>query len=113
MENIMNSSVVLMTVLGVGAIILALQSQKSKNEKIESAKPEKPKKSVQLLTKDGILLYEYKDVYLTHWDKSIYFLSYEYEGKSFLRIDKGADMLLLVESYQDKNIKNEIECLNI
>ena len=108
MENIMNSTVVLMTVLGVGAMILAilaLQSQKPKDEKIESSTPERPKKSVKLLTKEGVLLYEYRDVYLTHWETSIYCLSYEYEGKSFLRIDKGADMLLLAESYID--IKDE------
>ena len=104
MENIMNSSVVLMTTLGVGAIILgivALRSPNPKAEKIKSSNPERPKKSVKLLTKDGVLLYEYKDVYLTHWDKSIYHLSYEYEGKSFLRIDKGVGMLLLAESYMD------------
>ena len=104
MENIMNSSIVLMIILGVGSIILAIVALKPPNQKNENTRagnPQRPKKSVKLLTKDGVLLYEYKDVYLTHWDKSIYHLSYEYEGKSFLRIDKGVDMLLLAESYMD------------
>ena len=82
-------------------IIMALKSLKHQDEKKNITNIERPKKSVKLFTKDGVLLYEYKDVYLTRWDVGIYFLSYEYEGESFLRIDKGTDMLLLAESYMD------------
>ena len=100
----MNSTIVLMIIVGAGAIVLAvlaLKFSKPEDEKVKSNTPKRPKKSVKLYTHDGVLLHEYKDVYLTHWDENIYFLSYEYEGKSFLRIDKGTDMLLLVESYLD------------
>ena len=98
----MNDTVSLITILGAIILgILVLKYSNPKDEQIESSNPERPKKSVKLLTKKGVLLYEYRDVFLTHWDKSIYCLSYEYKGKSFLRIDKGADMLLLAESYID------------
>ena len=83
--------------MGIGITIIALKSTSRDNQK--SLLPPKPKKSVKLLTKDGALFYEYKDVYLRHWDKNIYHLSYEYEGKSFMRIHKGTDMLLLSENY--------------
>ena len=108
MEDIMNGTVMLMTILVVGGIILgilALKYPNPKDEKIKVSTPTRPKKSVKLFTQDGVLLYEYKDVYLTRWDVNIYFLSYTCDGESFLRIDKGADMLLLAESYMGSEEK--------
>ena len=97
-------AVMFITMFVVGIItliIMALKYLNSKDEEIKLSSPQRPKKSVKLFTKDGVLLYEYRDVYLTRWDVGIYFLSYEYNGENFLRIDKGADMLLLAESYMD------------
>jgi hypothetical protein len=64
----------------------------------KNKKPKLPKKSVKLFSQRGVLLYEYRDVYITHWDENIYLLSYEQSGETFLRIDKGDGMLLMVES---------------
>ena len=71
------------------------QKEELKNEKIPL-----PKKIVKLISENGDILLEYTDVYLDHWDKSIYYLSYEYEYEynRFLRIDKGENMLLLAEN---------------
>jgi hypothetical protein len=100
----MNSAVILISIIGIGAAILAIIALKStRRDNTKSLSPLKPKKFVKLFTKDGALLYEYKDVYLSHWDKNIYHLSYKYEGKSFMRIHKGSDMLLLSENYIDAN----------
>jgi uncharacterized protein YpmB len=98
----MDSTILLMSLLGIGVIIFGVKIFKDssiKVEKVESSTPKRPKKSVKLFTRDGVLLYEYKDVYLTHWDKNIYYLSSENKGENFLRIDKGTDMLLLAENY--------------
>jgi hypothetical protein len=96
----MNSAIILITIIGIGATILAIIALKStRRDNIKSLLPPKPKKSVKLFTRDGALLYEYKDVYLSHWDENIYHLYHEHEGESFMRIHKGADMLLLSENY--------------
>jgi len=62
----------------------------------------KPKKSVKLFTADGTLLQEYNDVYVEYEDTNIYLLSHEYKGRCFLRIEKGANMLLIVECYVEE-----------
>ena len=62
----------------------------------------KPKKSVKLFSTDGTLLQEYNNVYVEYEDTNIYLLSHEYEGRCFLRIEKGSNMLLIVECYADK-----------
>jgi hypothetical protein len=108
MENIESSKLILVLIIGILAIDLVfmfLKYKKSTKIAVKSDKPSRAKKSIKLLSKEGVLLYEYKDVYLSRWDTNMYDLSYEYEGKSFIRIDKGVDMLLLVESYQDENTK--------
>jgi len=61
----------------------------------------KQKKSVKLLSAEGTLLQEYNDVYVEYEDTNIYLLSHEYKGRCFLRIEKGANMLLIVECYSD------------
>ena len=95
----MNTTIILLSILGIGAILLALKALQGTSNKEEQVKiTPKAKKLVQLFNRDGKLLYEYKDVYLTHWDSTIYLLSYEYKGSTFMRIDKGKDMLLMVES---------------
>ena len=78
---------------------LALITDKKNKEEKQMLKdaPPPPYKSIKLMNMDGVVLQEYKDVYLDHWDKNIYFLSYEYEGKSFVRIDKGENILLVGE----------------
>ena len=63
----------------------------------------KPKKSVKLFSAEGTLLQEYNDVYVEYEDTNIYLLSNEYEGRCFLRIEKGANMLLIVECYDKSN----------
>ena len=63
----------------------------------------KPKKSVKLFSADGTLLKEYNDVYVEYEDTNIYLLSNEYEGRCFLRIEKGRNMLLIVECYDKSN----------
>jgi len=95
----MNTTIILIVILGVGAVLLALKAIQYNSEDKEPKATPKPKKSVKLFSQDGNLLYEYRDVYLTHWDDTIYLLSYEHDGKTFMRIDKGVDMLLMVESY--------------
>jgi len=69
----------------------------------------KPKKSVKLFGAEGTLLQEYNDVYVEYEDTNIYLLSREYEGRCFLRIEKGANMLLIVTCYAESKedaIKN-------
>jgi len=61
----------------------------------------KPKKSVKLFSAEGTLLQEYSDVYVEYEDTNIYLLSREYEGRCFLRIEKGSNMLLIVECYTE------------
>ncbi len=99
----MNTTIILISILGTGAILLALKALQGTSNKEEQVKiTPKPKKLVHLFNRDGKLLYEYKDVYLTHWDSTIYLLSYEYKGSIFMRIDKGKDMLLMVECYMEQ-----------
>jgi len=57
---------------------------------------------VKLFTADGTLLQEYNDVYVEYEDTNIYMLSNEYEGRCFLRIEKGSNMLLIVECYTEE-----------
>ena len=90
------------------AIIIFI-AKKSKHKSYKNKKKEKdmseqiplPKKSIKLLSADGILLYEYNDVYIEYENTNIYMLSKQYRGKCFLRIEKGANMLLIVECYAD------------
>ncbi len=58
----------------------------------------KPKKSIRLISADGTVLFEYKDLFLSRSSTGVYKLSKEYKGESAIEIDKGADMLLMVES---------------
>ena len=67
----MNSAIILISIIGTGAVVLALIALSSTmRDNTKSLLPPKPKKSIKLFTKDGSLLYEYKDVYLSHWDKN-------------------------------------------
>ena len=54
-------------------------------------------KSIKILNQNGELLLEYKDCYISYLDKTTYLLSHEYKGEAFLKIDKGNNMLLVVE----------------
>jgi len=100
----MNSAIILILIIGTAAVVLALIALlDTMRDNKKSLSSPKPKKSVKLFTRDGTLLYEYKDVYLSNCDNNIYHLYYEYEGESFMRMHKGADMLLLSENYIDEN----------
>lgn len=103
MDNSINSALALVGVISMGAILLAakavLDTKKEKifqNQSVEIAS----KKIFKLFNNDGILIREYKNVYVTNWDTNIYLLSHEYKGKYFIRIDKGENMLLTSESVE-------------
>ena len=65
----------------------------------ETISPSNPsKKNVRLLDEHGSILLEYKDVYVTHWDTNVYLFSKEIDGKSFAKIDKGENMLVVIEN---------------
>ena len=68
----------------------------SPKETVPSSKPSK--KNVTLFDEHGSKVLEYKNVYVTHWDTNIYLFSKEVEGKSFAKIDKGENMLLVIEN---------------
>ena len=83
-------------------VIAVIQSNKKKEQKeVHCETIPSPKKSIKLFKENGELILEYKDVYITYWDKNIYFLSKEYEGECFVRIDKGVNMLLVVVEKDD------------
>jgi hypothetical protein len=94
-------------VLLLGVVIAVLPFSKFemffKNESSDEPKDKEvpPKKSIRLYSGSGEMLFEYKDVYISHWDSGIYYLSRKYERKSFLRIDKGRYMLLFEKRYEE------------
>jgi len=65
------------------------------------------KKNVKLYSADGTLLQEYNGVYIEYEDTNVYILSRKYEGRCFLRIEKGANMLLMVEWYSEDESKED------
>ncbi|MFK5937982.1 MAG: hypothetical protein QM497_06235 [Sulfurimonas sp.] len=67
------------------------------------------KKNVKLYSADGALLQEYNGVYIEYEDTNVYTLSHEYEGRCFLRIEKGANMLLMVEWYGEDKTKEDVK----
>ncbi len=98
-----NSALVLMGILAIVAIAIGIIVLRPSKEELSKKKsnPPKAKKSIKLFTQEGLLLYEYNDIFITHWDANIYLLSRTNNGKTFLRMDKGAGMLLVVESYEE------------
>ena len=98
----LNSFIVPGVIGVVGAVILYFiykdMLKSSIPEKREKDCATEPKKTVKLFTSDGVLLNEYKDVYVTHWDANIYLLKQD-ENKNKITINKGANMLLTIEDY--------------
>jgi len=72
-----------------------------------SSDAQQQKKNVKLYSADGTLLQEYNGVYVEYEDTNVYTLSHEYEGRCFLRIEKGANMLLMVEWYSEDESKED------
>ena len=101
MDNL-NSYIVPGIIGAVGMVILYFMYKdmlkSSIREKREKDCEIRPKKTVKLFTSDGVLLNEYKDVYVTHWDANIYILKQD-ENKNKITINKGANMLLTIEDY--------------
>ena len=90
--------------LGIIALFIVFGLQREKKplqEKNEEA--EAQKKLFKLFNGEGTLIKEYRDVYVTHWDKNIYYLCHEYRGKHCIRIDKGEDMLLIIENMPERD----------
>ncbi|WP_151900481.1 hypothetical protein [Sulfurimonas hydrogeniphila] len=114
----MNSTIFLIIILGIlGAISIALTytlllknpfKKESKENKNESAPL--PQKSIKLFNASGEVLLEYRDCYVSHFSQTLYLLSHQYCGDAFLKIDKGSDMLLLIENYTqgESDAKNEV-----
>jgi len=93
--------IVSVVVYGIRKIVSDFKNTTT-GEEIMSNNTPKPKKSVKLFSAEGILLQEYNNVYVEYEDTNIYLLSNEYEGRCFLRIEKGANMLLIVECYAEE-----------
>ena len=96
------------TLIIVSVVVYGLRKTVSDFKKIRTGEQmddnndiPKPKKSLKLFSADGTLLQEYNDIYVEYEDTNIYLLSREYEGRCFLRIEKGANMLLIVECYAE------------
>jgi hypothetical protein len=112
----MNSAIILITLLGTFSIAVTfvalrkVPAQKEKLDNQDKAVP-LPQKSIKLLNASGKLLLEHTDCYVTHFSQTLYLLSHQYKGEAFLKIDKGSDMLLLIENYtQGKtDAKNEVK----
>ncbi len=110
----MNSAVLLIVLLGLfslAAAFIALRKEVPKQEKQnkDEAIP-LPQKSIKLFSSSGTLLLEHRDCYVTHFSTTLYLLSHHYKGEAFLQIDKGSDMLLLIENYTqgETDAKNEV-----
>jgi len=99
-EVILISFVTILVIVLVG-IALWPNYKNKYQEKDMSEQIPLPKKSIKLLSADGTLLYEYNDTYIDYEGTNVYMLSKQYCGKCFLRIEKGANMLLIVECYAD------------
>ncbi|WP_151899638.1 hypothetical protein [Sulfurimonas hydrogeniphila] len=100
----MNSAIILITLLGIFSLtvtFIALRNAPLKKEDIHNQdKPVPlPQKSIKLFNASGKLLLEYTDCYVTHFSQTLYLLSHQYKGEAFLKIDKGSDMLLLIENH--------------
>jgi len=96
--------IVSVVVYGIRDIVSDLTTDAKTGEEILSSNNSdtpQAKKSVKLLSAEGTLLQEYNDVYVEYEDTNIYLLSHEYKGRCFLRIEKGSNMLLIVECYSD------------
>ena len=94
------------TLVIVGVVVYWMRKKVINFNKITTGENDnipKPKKSVKLFNAEGILLQEYNDIYVEYEDTNIYLLSREYEGRYFLRIEKGSNMLLIVECYDKSN----------
>ena len=92
----MNSAIMLITILAVISIVMAFIAYQDKKDSLKRSS--QPKKSIKLISAEGTILFEYKDLFLSRTGSGVYKLSKEYKGSSVIEIDKGADMLLLVES---------------
>ena len=94
----MNSAIMLITILAVISIVMAFIAYRDQDKKDSLKRSSQPKKSIKLISAEGTILFEYKDLFLSRTGSGVYKLSKEYKGSSVIEIDKGADMLLLVES---------------
>ena len=94
----MNSAVILITLLAVMSIVIVFMAYRKPSTPGSHRSSSNPKKSIKLISANGSVLFEYKDLFLSRSSNGVYKLSKEYEGESIVEIDKGADMLLLVES---------------
>jgi hypothetical protein len=112
----MNSAIILITLLGIFSIsvtFIALRKAPPQKEELDNQdKPApSPQKSIKLFNASGTLLLEYTDCYVTHFSQTLYLLSHQYQGEAFLKIDKGSDMLLLIETHLqgETDAKNEVK----
>ena len=92
--------IVSVVVYGLRKTVIDLKNITTGEETMSNDIP-KPKKSVKLFSADGTLLQEYNEVYIEYENTNVYMLSHEYEGRCFLRIEKGSNMLLIVECYTE------------
>ena len=100
-----------MSIIGLGALVLLfyvlfinkdLKIINMKTDNGQKSKKSEPLKVVKLYTDNGTLLKSYEGVYLSHWDKRIYHLYTEEDGKFIVRLDIGANMLLTSENVNFK-----------
>jgi len=112
----MNSATLLITLLGIFSLtvtFIALRKvplQKEELDNQDKAIP-LPQKSIKLFNASGKLLLEHTNCYVTHFSQTLYLLSHQYKGEAFLKIDKGSDMLLLIENHLqgETDAKNEVK----
>jgi len=97
--------IVSVVIYGLRKIVSDFKNITTGEESMSSDIPQK--KNVKLYSADGTLLQEYNGVYIEYEDTNVYILSHEYEGRCFLRIEKGANMLLMVEWHGEDESKED------
>lgn len=101
-----------MSTIGLGILVFLfyilfmhkdLKTINVKTDSGQETKNDKPLKVVKLYNDSGTLLKSYEGVYLSHWDKKIYHLYTEKDGKLIVRLDIGANMLLTSENVNSRD----------